>query len=63
MPAAPGEFVKVYLYGLMYAQQGMEMSHEGLARQLHLSEDQLNDAWNYWAEMGAVKKTRNDEGG
>ena len=27
MPGAPGDHVKVYLFGYMYAQQGEEMSH------------------------------------
>ncbi|MGN1144382.1 MAG: DnaD domain protein [Anaerovoracaceae bacterium] len=56
MPGAPGDHVKVYLFGYMYAQQGEEMSHETLARQLRLSLDQVNQAWTYWADMGVVKK-------
>lgn len=56
MPGAPGDHVKVYLFGFMYAQQGEEMSHETLARQLRLSLDQVDQAWTYWADMGVVKK-------
>ena len=56
MPAAPGEHVKVYLFGLMYAQQSEEMTHQTLARQLRLSEEEVDQAWNYWAQMGVVKK-------
>ena len=56
MPAAPGDYVKVYLFGLMYAQQSEEMTHQALARQLRLSEDAVDQAWTYWSEMGVVKK-------
>ena len=56
MPAAPGEYVKVYLFGLMYAQENEEMTHRTLARQLRLSEEEMDRAWTYWAEMGVVRK-------
>ncbi|MGN1413577.1 MAG: DnaD domain protein [Anaerovoracaceae bacterium] len=56
MPGAPGDHVKVYLFGSMYAQQGEEMSHETLARQLRLSVEQVDQAWTYWSDMGVVKK-------
>ena len=56
MPAAPGEYVKVYLFGLMYAQENEEMTHQTLARQLRISEEELDRAWTYWAEMGVVRK-------
>ena len=56
MPAAPGDYVKVYLFGLMYAQQSEEMTHQALARQLRMSEEEVDKAWSYWAEMGVVKK-------
>lgn len=56
MPQAPGDFVKVYLYALLYAQQGIEMTHEELAAQLGISIETLNAAWSYWADMSAVRK-------
>ena len=56
MPSAPGEYVKVYLFGLMYAQENEEMTHHTLARQLRLSEEEVDRAWTYWAEMGVVRK-------
>lgn len=56
MPSAPGDHVKVYLFGLMYAQQKEEMTHQTLARQLRLSEEQVDQAWTYWAETGVVRK-------
>lgn len=63
MPAAPGEYVKVYLYGLMYAQQQEEMSHEGLAKELRLTAEDVDKAWSYWADMRVVKKIPNKETG
>lgn len=56
LPGAPGEYVKVYLYGLLYAQLGTEMTHQAMAAQLGLSENTLCDAWNYWEQMGVIKK-------
>ena len=63
MPGAPGDYVKVYLFGFMYAQQQEEMTHQTLARQLRLSEEDVDKAWSYWAGMGAVKKHPNGAGG
>ena len=62
LPGAPGEYVKVYLYGLLYAQLGTEMTHSAMAAQLGMSEKTLADAWNYWEQMGVVKKIPSDEG-
>ncbi len=61
VPAAPGDYVKIYLYGLLYAQHGNSMTHQILARQLNLSEDTVNSAWEYWEKMGAVKKVYNKD--
>lgn len=55
MPAAPGDYVKVYLYALLYAKQGLEMTHENLARELGMSAETVDEAWTYWAKMGTVK--------
>ncbi|MBR3705927.1 MAG: DnaD domain protein [Firmicutes bacterium] len=63
MPGAPGDYVKVYLYGLLYAQHEGEMTHEALARHLRLSAETVEEAWNYWAQMGVVKKIPCPEGG
>ena len=63
MPAAPGDYVKVFLYAGMYAEYGLEMSTEKMAKQLGLSEKQVLDAWKYWEEIGAVKKRYFDSEG
>ena len=63
MPGAPGDYVKVYLYGLLYAQHGGEMTHELMARQLRLSAETVENAWNYWSQMGIVKKIPAEDAG
>lgn len=63
MPGAPGDYVKVYLYGLLYAQHGGEMTHGLMARQLRLSMETVEAAWNYWAQMGLVRKVPCADGG
>lgn len=62
LPTAPGEYVKIYLYGLLYAQLGTEMTHGAMACQLGLSEKTLSDAWSYWEQMGVIKKTSTGAG-
>lgn len=37
LPAAPGDYVKVYLYGLLYAQTGADMDARTFAQQLRLA--------------------------
>ncbi len=56
LPAAPGDFVKVFLFAGMYAEYGLDMSTEKMAKQLGLTEKQVLEAWDYWEKMGAVKK-------
>lgn len=56
MPTAPGEYVKVFLYGLLYSQNPGEMTHAQMARQLGMSEEQLEEAWIYWENLGVVTK-------
>ena len=63
MSDAPGDYVKVYLFGLLYGQHGSEMSHGLLARQLGLDEKKVALAWDYWERMGVIKKVPNGEKG
>ena len=56
MAAAPGDYVKVYLYGLLYSQYQADMTYKEMAKQLGLSEKQIEEAWDYWAGMGVVEK-------
>lgn len=57
MPQAPGDYIKVYIYGLMHAQHGMSLSDKMFAQQLGLSEKKVQDAWGYWEKQGLVKRT------
>ena len=60
MPAARGDYVKVFIYGCMYAEHGLPMDNLTMAKQLGLSEKDVQDAWSYWEKMGAIKR-RYDE--
>lgn len=55
LPTAPGEYVKVYLFALMHAKGNVPVSTKELAETLGLSEQQVVDAWHYWAERGLVE--------
>lgn len=61
MSAAEGDYVKVYLLGLLYAKSDQGADHESIARQLSLDEEDVHKAWNYWESMGAVRKLYKDE--
>ena len=56
LPQAPGDYVKVYLYALLYAKQQTEITHHGLAVQLGLKDSDVDLAWQYWERMGVVKR-------
>ena len=55
LPEAPGEYVKVYLFGLMYASYGQNFDYRELAVRLGLSVDEVEEAWIYWASKGLVR--------
>ena len=63
LPAAPGDYVKVFIYGAMYAEFGLDMTNELMAKQLGISVRKVMDAWNYWEQMGAIRKLYFDENG
>ena len=44
LPEAPGEYVKVYLFGLMYAQYDMEPNRQELSKLLGISEEEIEEA-------------------
>lgn len=58
LPDAPGDYVKVYLYGLMYAQYDEEIESLMIARALDMSEGEVEDAWGYWEARGLVRKSK-----
>ncbi len=57
MPAAPGDYVKVYILGLKYAASYTNnyLSNEVLAKTLNLSQEEVLNAWRYWEEQGIIK--------
>ena len=63
MPMAPGEYVKVYLFALMYADIGEEMSNRMIAKQLDIQEEDVLKAWNYWEHLGLISKIPFEHGG
>ncbi|MBR3147157.1 MAG: DnaD domain protein [Eubacterium sp.] len=56
LPAAPGDYVKVFLYGYMYAEHGLSQTMKEMSRQLGISENEIGKAWNYWEKYGVVRK-------
>ncbi len=54
MTEAPGEYVKAYLYGLFCSEHGMELKAALMAEVLHMDEDRLREAWEYWERMNVV---------
>jgi DnaD/phage-associated family protein len=58
LPDAPGDYVKVYILGSMYAQFDEDMDSRKLAISLGLSEDEIEEAWIYWASRGAIRRRK-----
>ena len=58
MAAAPGDYVKVYLFAQMYSDLGVEFTNEDIAKQLSLDIEDVLKAWTYWEKMGVIRKIR-----
>lgn len=55
---APGDFVKVYLYGLMLCYHHSErMSLASMARDLDIAQEDVERAYRYWEREGLVRRT------
>lgn len=63
MPAAPGDYVKVYLYAAMYAEHNLNMSNQTMAKQLGMTEKEVLEAWEFWESMGVIRKRYLDSQG
>lgn len=61
LPTAPGDYVKVYLFGLMYAQNGMELDVGRFSRIFQISEEAVIEAWEYWNQRGLINLKRNQD--
>lgn len=55
LPDAPGDYVKVYLFALMCAELAPHIDKADAARMLHISEDTVHDAMEYWVKNGVVQ--------
>ena len=56
MPAANGEFVKVYLLGYKFAKENRsDINDENIADYLGILESDVRRAWDYWKKMGIVE--------
>jgi DnaD/phage-associated family protein len=55
MPTANGDYVKIYLYALMCAENGEVMTKAGIADRFGLLESDVARAFEYWRDMGALK--------
>jgi len=57
MLGAPGEYVKVYLYGLMLCYHNQaRMSLTSMAKDLKSTEDEVERAFRYWERNGLVRR-------
>lgn len=57
MVSAPGDYVKVFLFAIMYAELEVDFSNEDIAKQLSMDIEDVYKAWTYWEKTGAIKKT------
>ncbi|MBE6034314.1 MAG: DnaD domain protein [Clostridiales bacterium] len=60
MAGAPAEYVKVYLFALMYADAGHYMDNETIAKQLSMAAEDVLKAWSYWEALGVIEKHFDD---
>ena len=57
LPAAKGDYVRVYLYGLMRCYHPEEdMSLDRICHELNLSEDEVTAAFCYWERRKLVRR-------
>ena len=57
LPHAPGDYVRVYLYGLMQCYHPTEdMTTERIAHLLDVTEDTVQGAFQYWERQGLVQR-------
>ncbi|MDR2355282.1 MAG: DnaD domain protein [Clostridiales Family XIII bacterium] len=60
MAGAPGDYVKVYLFALMYAELGLIMRNADVAKHLSMEIEDVLKAWSYWEEFGVIRKHYED---
>lgn len=60
MAQAPGDYVKVYLLALMYADINVPLENDNIAKQLSMADEEVLMAWTYWEGQGLIKKHYKD---
>ena len=59
LPGAKGDYVKVYLYGLLCCYHPKkEMDTASMSRELGVSEEEILTAFRYWERKGIVRRVR-----
>lgn len=56
MPLADGNYVKVYLFALMYADKHNTLSNDTIAKHLNMEVEDVLKAWSYWEKQGVIRK-------
>ena len=56
MKSAPGEYVKVYLFALMYAGLDTELTNADVAKHLGMEPEDVLKAWTYWEKQNVIRK-------
>ncbi|MCG8482332.1 MAG: DnaD domain protein [Clostridia bacterium] len=56
MPFADGNYVKVYLFALMYADKSSALTNDTIAKHLKMEIEDVLKAWSYWEKQGVIKK-------
>lgn len=56
MKAAPGDYVKVYLFALMYAGLDEKLTNADVAKALGLEAEDVLKAWTYWEKQNLIRK-------
>lgn len=60
MAQAPGDYVKVYIFALMYADISVPLENDIIAKQLSMADEDVLKAWSYWEQHGIVRKHYKD---
>jgi|GEM_PF-808320 len=60
MPSAPGDYIKVYLFGLLASTAGAEVSSQSIGRSLRLTDMQIEEALQYWQNKGLISISGTD---
>lgn len=56
MKAAPGDYVKVYLFALMYSGLDVKLTNADVAKALGLDPEDVLKAWTYWEKQNLIRK-------